>query len=226
MADFADIIGFCATVVAALVSPAQLFILLRADKHHSRADSTHPAHTVSLISTVLVCVCNTLWCVYGVFHGATWSAVLGAVVITVQITALVVCITARVIQWWFLAYLGVLLGAVAYAGYLMPAALLGATAAGMAVLNYVPAAIKQYKAVCRVRRSSSGGSALNTSTAYPRGMGLIMLSANLLWIMYAVVIHDMWVGLPCAINAVTSVVFIVTHTVAVRSKAVRFKTVK
>ena len=208
MVGLADILGFCAVVVAAAVSPAQLLALLRADKHHSRTDPAHPAHTVSLVSTVLVCVCNTLWCVYGVLHGAMWSAVLGAVAITVQITVLMVCVTARVIQWWFLACLGVLLGAVVYAGYLMPAGLLGFTAASMAVLNYLPAAAKQYRAV----RSGT----LGTRTAYSLGMGLIMLSANLLWIAYAVVIRDIWVGLPCVINAATSVVFIVTHSVVLR----------
>ena len=213
MVGLEDIIGFCAVVVAAAVSPAQLLALLRADKHHNRTDPTHPAHTVSLVSCVLVCVCNTLWCAYGVFHGAVWSAVLGVLAITVQITVLVVCITARVVKWWFLVCLGVLLGAVAYAGYLMPAGVLGFIAASMAVVNYLPAVVKQYRAV----RSGT----LGTRTAYSRGMGLIMLSANLLWIAYAVAIRDIWVGIPCVINAATSVVFIVTHVVAMkRSKAV------
>ena len=210
MVGLADILGFCGTIVAAAVSPAQLVALLRADRHHNRTNPAHPAHTVSLVSCVLVCVCNTLWCVYGVLHGAVWSAVLGAVAIIVQITVLVVCVTARVIQWWFLSCLGVLLGAVAYAGYLMPAGMLGFIAASMAVLNYLPAAAKQYRAVL------SG--TLGTRTAYSLSMGLIMLSANLLWIAYAVAIKDIWVGIPCVINAATSVVFIVTHVVAMKGK--------
>lgn len=218
MADLVNILGLCATICAAAVSPTQLIVLLRAEKQHNAMLSPtaysvnrrvhHPAQTVSLISTVLVCVCNTLWCVYGILHGAVWSAVLGIIAITVQVTVLVVCIRARVIQWWFLACLGLFLAAVAYAGYLLPAGLLGAMAASMAVLNYLPAAVKQYNA------ARSG--VLNKHTVYSRGMGLVMFSANLLWIAYAVALRDFWVGLPCVINVITSVVFIFTHNVAVR----------
>ena len=97
MVTLINIIGFLAAATAAAVSPLQLIALARSD------DTARSVQTVSLGTLSLICLCNTLWFVYGINHGAIWSAVLAVVAITVQLSILAICAATKSLACWGVA---------------------------------------------------------------------------------------------------------------------------
>lgn len=189
-----NILGLLATATAASISPLQLIALLRADDRRSAATS------VSITTVLLLCVCNTCWLVYGVLHGALWSAVLAAVTICVQMGVLLLCWRVGAVRSAVVLAVVVTPISVGYIARYAPADVLGGVAAAMSVVNYVPAAVRRLRGV---RRRVPGES------VYSVPMGAMMMLTNVLWIAYAVTIRDVWVGLPCAVNFITGTVFVV-----------------
>lgn len=194
MITASNILGLLATATAASISPLQLIALIRA---HDRREA---AASVSIATVLLLCVCNTCWLVYGVLHGAFWSAALAAMTICVQMAVLLLCWRVGAVRSAIVAVVAVTLISVGYIAGYAPADVLGGIAAAMSVANYVPAAVRRLRGV---RRHAPGES------VYSVPMGAMMMLTNVLWIAYAVTIRDIWVGLPCAVNFIAGVVFVV-----------------
>ena len=189
-----NILGLLATATAASVAPLQLIALLRAYDRRAAAAS------VSIATVLLLCVCNTAWLVYGMLHGALWSAALAVVTIIVQMVLLLLCWRVGVVHSTVVLAVVVTLIGVGYIARYAPADVLGAVAAAMSVANYVPAAVRRLRGV---RRRTQGES------VYSVPMGAMMMLTNVLWITYAVTIRDVWVGLPCVVNFIAGTVFVV-----------------
>lgn len=194
MIMMSNILGLLATATAASISPLQLIALLRA--HDRRA----AAASVSIVTVLLLCVCNTTWLVYGVLHGAFWSAVLAAVTIIVQMVLLLLCWRWRTVRGVVVVAIVVTLLSVGYIARYAPADVLGGAAAAMSVANYVPAAVRRLRGVRHHTQSES---------VYSVPMGAMMMATNVLWIAYAATIRDVWVGLPCVVNFIAGTVFVV-----------------
>ena len=189
-----NILGLLATATAASISPLQLIALLRADDRRATAAS------VSITTVLLLCVCNTCWLVYGMLHGAFWSAALAAVTICVQMAVLLLCWRVGIVRSAVVAVVVVTLISVGYIAGYAPADVLGGGAAAMSVANYVPAVVRRLRGV---RQRAQGES------VYSAPMGTMMMTTNILWIAYAVTIRDIWVGLPCVVNFIAGTVFVV-----------------
>lgn len=194
MITASNILGLLATATAASISPLQLIALLRADDRRATAAS------VSITTVLLLCVCNTCWLVYGMLHGAFWSAALAAVTICVQMAVLLLCWRVGIVRSAVVAVVVVTLISVGYIAGYAPADVLGGGAAAMSVANYVPAVVRRLRGV---RQRAQGES------VYSAPMGTMMMTTNILWIAYAVTIRDIWVGLPCVVNFIAGTVFVV-----------------
>ena len=161
---------------------------------------TVAAHrTVSIATVLLLCLCNTAWLVYGVLYGALWSAALAVVTIIVQMALLLLCWRVGVVHSTVVLAVVVTLISVGYIARYAPADVLGGVAAAMSVANYVPAAVRRLRGM---RRHAQGESVYSTP------MGAMMMTTNVLWIVYAATIADIWVGLPCVVNFIAGVVFV------------------
>lgn len=194
MATLINIIGFLAAATAAAVSPLQLIALVRSD------DTARSAQTVSLGTLSLICLCNTLWFVYGINHGAIWSAVLAVVAVTVQLSILAICAATKRAPLALTVGLPIAMVAAGFAATYTPAAVLGAIAATMSVANYLPATKRRLD-------SFRSGEYLREQTVYSTPMSITMTTTNVLWITYAVLIRDVWVGLPCVVNLAIGLAF-------------------
>mgnify|MGYP006919407984 CR=1 FL=1 len=189
-----NILGLLATATAASISPLQLIALLRAD------DRRMAAASVSIVTVLLLCVCNTTWLVYGVLHGAFWSAALAVVTICIETAMLLACWRlGRVSSVTVLAIYSTLVCAGYIASY-APTNVLGAVAAAMSMANYVPAVVRRLRGVRHHTQSQS---------VYSVPMGAMMMVTNILWIAYAATIRDVWVGAPSVVNFIAGVVFVV-----------------
>lgn len=188
-----NVLGLLAAATAASIAPLQLITLLRARDRHAAAAS------VSITTVLLLCVCNTTWLVYGVLYGALWSAVLAVVTICIEIALLIVCWRVGRVSGFTVLAIYVTLACVGYIARYAPAGVLGAVAAAMSMTNYVPAVVRR---LCGVRRHTQGESVYSTP------MGAMMMTTNVLWIAYAAMIGDIWVGVPCVVNFIAGVVFV------------------
>ena len=155
-----NIFGLLATATAASIAPLQLIALLRARDRRAAAAS------VSIVTVLLLCMCNTTWLVYGVLHGALWSAVLAAVTICVQMGVLLLCWRVGVVHSAVVLAVVVTLISVGYIARYAPADVLGGIAAAMSVTNYVPAAVRRL----RDMRSRAPG-----ESVYSVPMGAMMI---------------------------------------------------
>lgn len=194
MITASNILGLLATATAASVAPLQLIALLRAYDRRAAAAS------VSIATVLLLCVCNTTWSVYGVLHGAFWSAALAVVTICIETALLLACWRVGRVSGVTVLAIYVTLVCVGYIARYAPAGVLGGVAATMSVANYVPAVVRRLRGV---RRRTQGES------VYSVPMGAMMMLTNVLWIAYAATIRDVWVGLPCVVNFIVGAVFVV-----------------
>lgn len=160
-----NILGLLATATAASISPLQLIALVYAE------DRRVAAKSVSLTTVVLLCVCNTCWLVYGVLHGAVWSAVLAVVTIAVESALLAVCWRVGRISGMSVIAVYTTLFCVGYIAGYTPAGALGAVAAAMSMVNYVPA---------MVRRLRNIRSHTQRQSVYSVPMGTMMMVTNVL----------------------------------------------
>lgn len=189
-----NVLGLLAAATAASIAPLQLITLLRARDRHAAAAS------VSITTVLLLCMCNTAWLVYGVLHGAFWSAALAVVTIIVQMALLLLCWHVGVVHSTVVLAVVVTLLSVGYIVGYAPVDVLGGAAAAMSVANYMPAVVRRLRGM---RQHTQGQSVYSTP------MGAMMMTTNVLWIAYAVTISDIWVGLPCAVNFIAGTVFVV-----------------
>jgi uncharacterized protein with PQ loop repeat len=189
-----NILGLLATMTAAAISPLQLIALLRASDRRAAAKS------MSVATVLLLCICNTCWFIYGILHGALWSAVLAAITIIVEMSLLVLCWRVGRVHGSTVLGTVVVLVCVGYIACHVPAEVLGGAAAAMSMANYVPAMVHRLRDVHGRTQQRS---------VYSVPMGLTMMTTNVLWVAYAVTIQDVWVGTPCVVNFIAGVVFVV-----------------
>ena len=194
MITMSNILGLLATATAASIAPLQLIALLRAYDRRAAAAS------VSIVTVLLLCMCNTTWLVYGVLHGAFWSAVLASVTIGVQMALLLLCWHVGAVRGVVVVAIVVTLLSVGYIAGYAPVDVLGGAAAAMSVANYIPAVVRRLRGMRQRAQSES---------VYSTPMGAMMMTTNVLWIAYAATIRDVWVGLPCAVNFIAGTVFVV-----------------
>lgn len=207
MFTFGDMLGLLATATTAIVSPLQLLALLRVPT----PQRTVLAGSVSMGTVVLLIVCNTCWLVYGLCHGAVWSAVLAVVTLLVQTAIMVICVRTGHVRAYVAVAVAVTACAVAVLAWHAPAGVSGAAGAAMSMANYLPAVYRRLRKVVATRRAAPGeigAVAVDApQSVYSLPVGVVMMVGNALWIAYAVAIHDLWVGLPCVVNFAVGAVF-------------------
>lgn len=201
-----NIIGFLATATAGAMSPIQLITLLRANDR--RSVST----TVSPPTVMLVCVCQMCWLIYGAQYNVVWTVVLAIISLCAQIAVLVVCIAVRTIHPRYAVYLASALVTTAAIAILLTKPSLGLVASMLSMANYLPAAYRTWQTM---RDARAHGHA--ATSVYSLPMGIVMVTTNVLWIIYAVLIRDFWVGFPCVVNTAVGTLLCITNVRMARS---------
>ena len=201
-----NIIGFLATATAGAMSPIQLITLLRANDR--RSVST----TVSLPTVMLVCVCQMCWLVYGAQYNVVWTVVLATISLCTQVAILIVCIAVRTIHLRYVVYLASTLVVTAAVALLLTKPSLGLIASILSMVNYLPAAYRTWQTM---RDARAHGHA--ATSVYSLPMGIAMVTTNVLWIIYAVLIRDFWVGFPCVVNTAVGALLCIANVRMARS---------
>lgn len=185
------IIGATATLCSSITQPSQLLHLYK-HKHN-----TSTLKKFSLNSVYRIIIGNSIWCVYGLSQHAIWTSVLAVVAIIVQYIIVALLIHAHVQKTTTLTTSIAIMSVTSYVATLLPTHILGPLGCFCSMVMFIPAA----KAAIRAHKN-------HVNSPYSTTTALIMCSANVTWLIYAIALQDIWIGLPTLPNLAVSVLLL------------------
>lgn len=173
-------VGLAAVLVTAAMLPNQAVHVIR---HRNDAERLRG---ISLASAAIVCSTSTIWACYGLRFDAVWASITALVDFAFQILVVAVVlrhVRIRVVDVSLVLTCGSVLLASALT---LPQNALGVIGAGTSMAMFVPQAVR----VIRARGTVSG-------LAFSPVSAAILTAANTLWLVYGILLEDLWLILPC-----------------------------
>lgn len=178
-----SIVGASATLLSALTHPSHLAYLWR------HRDDTETLKGVSMASAGVVVASQMIWVVYGLTVNGIWAAAIAGISVVVQTYIVVVVSRAGAASKSSVAAICAAALAALITSLLLPGPVLGAIGVAVSAAMWVPAAI----VVVRAAGTAAG-------RAYPPVMSTVIVVANLLWLVYGLLLNDIWLWLPCPLH--------------------------
>lgn len=196
----ANIIGLAAAVLTSLQHPSHIIYLWG---HRDDRAVLRGLSTVSILTTTAN---SLLWVVYGVSYNAMPTALASAGAIAVM--AITVWLLRRA-QVWSRAVTGAYVVFVAVCvvwTLLVGQAVLGFIGTAISVVTWLPAAVK----TVRTRGTLAG-------LAYPPTTSRIIIANNVLWIIYGVMLDDIWLWAASPVGIASACVMLWTYRYSQRT---------
>lgn len=196
----ANIIGLAAAVLTSLQHPSHVIFLWG---HRDNAAVLRGLSTVSILTTTAN---SLLWVIYGVSYNALPTALASAGAITVM--AITVWLLRRA-QVWSRTATGayVVFAAVCVVWTLLVGqAVLGFIGTAISVVTWLPAAVK----TMHTRGTLAG-------LAYPPTTSWIIIANNVLWIIYGVMLDDVWLWAASPVGIASACVMLWTYRYSQRT---------
>lgn len=190
----ANIIGLAAAVLTSLQHPSHVVYLWG---HKDEPPVLRGLSTVSILTTTAN---SLLWVIYGVSYNAIPTALASAGAIAVMgITVWLLC-RARVWSPTATAAYVVFAAACVVWPMLVSQSVLGFIGTAISVVTWLPAAVK----TVRTRGTFAG-------LAYPPTTSWIIIANNVLWIIYGVMLNDVWLWAACPAGIASACVMLWTY---------------
>lgn len=190
----ANIIGLVAAVLTSLQHPSHIIYLW------GHRDDRAVLRGLSVVAILTTTANSIIWVAYGTSYNALPSAL--ASVGTIVVMSLTVWLLRRAGVWSFPAlvcYCTFVAACVAGAAA-APQNVLGATGTTISVVTWLPAALK----TIRTRGTTAG-------LAYPPAMSWIIVASNIAWIIYGVMLDDIWLWAASPVGIASACVMLWTY---------------
>lgn len=187
----AHAIGFFAAVATAFQHPAHVKYLW------AHRDDPEVLRGLSLVSILVTTANSLLWVVYGLSYNAWPTALASVGAIAVMVFTVWLLHRARVWSTAGLVVYSVFAVACVVWPMFVPQDVLGLMGGSISIFMWLPAAAKV------VRLSGSPG-----ALAYPPVMSWVIIANNIAWIIYGVMLDDIWLWLPCPVAIACAVLML------------------
>lgn len=196
----ANIIGLVAAVLTSLQHPSHIIYLW------GHRDDRAVLRGLSVVAILTTTANSLLWVIYGVSYNAIPTALASAGAITVM--AITVWLLRRARVWSRTATGAYVVFAAACVVWplLVGQAVLGFIGTAISVVTWLPAALK----TLRTRGTLAG-------LAYPPTTSWIIIANNMLWIVYGVMLDDVWLWAASPVGIASACVMLWTYRYSQRT---------
>lgn len=188
-----NVIGFLATFLSAFTSPSQVINVIKS------RNNAEVLNGVSVWSIFLIMSTSAVWFTYGLSFGAIWTSVIAMIDV-------VVYVTISIVVGVYGGRRGILLVALSSFFSLMVVALslgqlhMGVVGSILSSIMFVPQAMKIYH-----MRGTPGIYSFSLLSS------ILIIVSSVMWIWYAFLLQDVWVGAPSPLAIIAGIAMIVVR---------------